>query len=244
MVREIITLNIGGAGVRLGSTIWEQYNLEHGIDYEGNKLISTKDDQNFLQCFYEETSKGKFTPRNLMIDLESNMMNDLQTSKYAQLFHADDLLFLQDGSGGCFSRAYYTVGQDIIDDVNDRLRILFENSDNFQGFIINNAIGGGTGSGLTSLILEKISIDYRKKVKIGYHIYPFNNNYSNNYIETYNALLATHWLLDHTDVSGMFDNHKLQYLCKYKLLIDQLNYFDINILLQNYIINNLSNKIW
>ena len=37
MVREFITLNVGEAGIRLGSTIWQQCNLEHSIDNQEYK---------------------------------------------------------------------------------------------------------------------------------------------------------------------------------------------------------------
>jgi len=35
-----------------------------------------------------------------------------------------------------------------------------------------NAVGGGTGSGLGSLLLERLSVDYGKKSKLGYCCYP------------------------------------------------------------------------
>ena len=36
MVREIISIDVGGAGINSGSRIWEQYNLQHNIDNQGN----------------------------------------------------------------------------------------------------------------------------------------------------------------------------------------------------------------
>lgn len=35
-----------------------------------------------------------------------------------------------------------------------------------------NAVGGGTGSGLGSLLLERLSVDFGKKSKLGFTIYP------------------------------------------------------------------------
>ncbi len=35
-----------------------------------------------------------------------------------------------------------------------------------------NAVGGGTGSGLGSLLLERLSVDYGKKSKLGFTVYP------------------------------------------------------------------------
>lgn len=33
-------------------------------------------------------------------------------------------------------------------------------------------MGGGTGSGLGSLLLERLSVDYGKKSKLGFTVYP------------------------------------------------------------------------
>jgi tubulin alpha len=38
--------------------------------------------------------------------------------------------------------------------------------------MVFHSVGGGTGSGLGSLLLERLSVDYGKKSKLGYTIYP------------------------------------------------------------------------
>lgn len=41
-----------------------------------------------------------------------------------------------------------------------------------QGFLIFHSFGGGTGSGFTSLLMERLSVDYGKKSKLEFSIYP------------------------------------------------------------------------
>jgi tubulin alpha len=41
-----------------------------------------------------------------------------------------------------------------------------------QGFLIFHSFGGGTGSGFTSLLMERLSVDYGKKSKLEFAIYP------------------------------------------------------------------------
>ena len=41
-----------------------------------------------------------------------------------------------------------------------------------QGFLVFHSFGGGTGSGFGSLLLERLSVDYGKKSKLGFSIYP------------------------------------------------------------------------
>ena len=40
------------------------------------------------------------------------------------------------------------------------------------GFLIFHSFGGGTGSGFTSLLMERLSVDYGKKSKLEFSIYP------------------------------------------------------------------------
>ena len=39
-----------------------------------------------------------------------------------------------------------------------------------KGFMVFNACGGGTGSGLGCLLLERLSVDYGKKSKISFTV--------------------------------------------------------------------------
>ena len=54
----------------------------------------------------------------------------------------------------------------------DCVRKLADNCTGLQGFLVFNVVGGGTGSVLGSLLLERLSVDYGKKSKLGFTIYP------------------------------------------------------------------------
>eukprot|EP01084_Bolivina_argentea_P146142 255979_1 len=141
MPREVLTVSIGEGGVQLGQTIWEQYCLEHNIDNKGKKQTNNND-QTFLTHF-EETGTGEFVPRNLSVDLEPNVIDSIKNSKYSKIFHPEFLLSGKEDAANNFARGHYTVGKEMIGKVNDRLRKLVDNCDNVQGFMINNAVGGG-----------------------------------------------------------------------------------------------------
>ena len=80
----------------------------------------------------------------------------------------------------------------------DRIRKLADNCTGLQGFLVFHAVGGGTGSGLGSLLLERLSVDYGKKSKLGFTVYP-SPQVSTAVVEPYNSVLSTHSLLEHTD---------------------------------------------
>jgi tubulin alpha len=230
--REVLTVSIGQAGIQLGHNVWLQYCGEHGVTKEG-KNPKTEDDGTF-RCFFEETNGGQFVPRNLSVDLEPNVIDDVKNSEYAAIFNPDFLLAGKEDAANNFARGHYTVGKEIIDKVNDRLRKLVDNCDNVQGFVINHSVGGGTGSGLGALILERIAVDYRKKSKLGFELYP-SPTISTCVVEPYNALLATHWLLDHTEVSLLLDNEAIYELCQKNLSLKRPSYDNLNRLISKVI---------
>merc|ERR1712147_329282 len=118
-------------------------------------------------------------------------------------------------------------GKENIDATSELIRKLTDNSENVQGFIINHAVGGGTGSGLGGLVLERLSVDYRKKSKIGFEVYP-SPNLSPVIVEAYNGLLATHLLLDYTEVSLVLDNEALYEILQRDLKVKRPTYSNIN----------------
>lgn len=71
-----------------------------------------------------------------------------------------------------YARGHYTVGHDMIDAAMNSIRKLVGNCSGLQGFLIFHAFGGGTGSGFGSLLMEMLSVDYGKKTKLNFSIYP------------------------------------------------------------------------
>jgi len=229
MVREIISVAIGQGGIQLGNAIWAQYTTEHKINNRGtmepeDKAELTNDD---FKTFFEETAAAQFVPRNIYVDLEPTVMDDVRRGPCGGLFHPEYLVNAKEDAANNFARGHYTVGKEMMDIVSDRLRKLVDNSENVQGFMATHSVGGGTGSGMGMLILERLAVDYRKKSKIGFEIYP-SPNISTCIVEPYNGLLSTHWLLDHTDVSLVLDNEALYDICQKKLDIKRPSYTNLN----------------
>jgi len=109
----------------------------------------------------------------------------------------------------------------------DRIRKLTEVCTGLQGFLVFHSVGGGTGSGFGSLLLERLSIDYGKKAKLDFCIYP-SPKLSTAAVEPYNSVLSTHTLLEHTDVAFMLDNEAIYDICKKSLGIEKPTYNNLN----------------
>jgi len=227
-VREVITISIGQGGIQLGNAVWQQYCEEHEMNNDGTPQSDFDAESRQLLTFFEEILDGSdFVPRQISLDLEAAVLDDIRVGNTKDLFYAEDLINTKEDAANNFARGHYTVGKEMLTQANQAIRKKVENSQNLQGFIINHAVGGGTGSGLGVLVLERLAVDFRKKPKIGYEIYPCPK-ISTTIVEPYNALLTTHHLLDFTEVSMVLDNEAAYDICQNRLRVGRPSYQNIN----------------
>lgn len=93
--------------------------------------------------------------------------------------------------------------------------------------MVFNSFGGGTGSGFGALLLEQLSIEYRKKSKLQFAIYPAPQ-VSSSVVEPYNSVLTTHSTIEHADCSFLVDNEAVHDICKRNLDIPRPHYEHLN----------------
>nr|CAD2147268.1 unnamed protein product [Meloidogyne enterolobii] len=167
-MREVISIHVGQAGVQIGNACWELYCLEHGIQPDGRMPSEQSAQDDSFSTFFSETGNGRHVPRAVMVDLEPTVIDEIRTGTYKQLFHPEQLITGKEDAANNYARGHYTVGKEIIDPVLDRIRRIADNCQGLQGFLIFHSFGGGTGSGFTSLLMERLSVDYGKKSKLGF----------------------------------------------------------------------------
>eukprot|EP01015_Nassula_variabilis_P030858 TRINITY_DN6846_c0_g1_i7.p1 TRINITY_DN6846_c0_g1~~TRINITY_DN6846_c0_g1_i7.p1 ORF type:complete len:442 (-),score=34.17 TRINITY_DN6846_c0_g1_i7:62-1387(-) len=228
-MREIITIEVGQAGVQVGSACWELFCLQHGIQPDGklSSQSSQKEQVDSFYSFFSETKEKNYVPRSLMFDLEPTILDQVQTGPLSQLFNPETFVSGKEDASSNYARGRYRLGKDIVEICLDRLRKLADQCSQLQGFIVFSSVAGGTGSGLGSLLLERISEDYQKSVKLNFPIYPSPET-SSAIIEPYNYLLSTHKLLEHSNVSIVLDNEAVYEICKKKLEIQKPLYLNMN----------------
>ena len=149
MAREVVTVSWGQAGVQLG----DAYCAEHGLlaDDKSSNINTSYD--GLFRGFFEEINGGLLVPRNLSVELDPNVINDIRNDSLSNLLIGKE--------------RHNIVGKEIIDDVNDSMRKLLENCDNVPRCSLNHIVGGGTGSSLVALISQQMAAQYRKKSDLG-----------------------------------------------------------------------------
>jgi len=234
-MREVISIHIGQAGVQMGNACWELYCLEHGIHPDGTIPEEDPDiaDDSF-STFFSETGSGKHVPRAVFVDLEPTVVDEVRVGTYRQLFHPEQLITGKEDAANNYARGHYTIGKEQIEVTMDRIRRMADQSNGLQGFLVFHSFGGGTGSGFASLLLERLSVDYGKKSKLGFSIYPAPQ-VSTAIVEPYNAVLYTHTTLEHCDCVFLVDNQAIYDLSQNNLAVERPTYTNLNRLIAQII---------
>ncbi|XP_050360184.1 tubulin beta chain-like [Nymphalis io] len=227
-MREIVHLQVGQCGNQIGSKFWEIISDEHGIDTTGHYRGDSDLQLERIQVYYNEASDGtRFVPRAVLIDLEPGTMDAIRSSTYGQLFRPDNYVFGQSGAGNNWAKGHYTEGAELVDSVMDVVRKEAEPCDCLQGFQLTHSLGGGTGSGLGTLLLSKLREEYPDRIVNTFSVAP-SPKVSDTVVEPYNATLSVHQLVENTDETFCIDNEALYDICFRTLRLSSPTYGDLN----------------
>ena len=75
--------------------------------------------------------------------------------------------------------------------------------------------------------MERLSVDYGKKSKLEFSIYPAPQ-IATAVVEPYNSILTTHTTLEHSDCAFMVDNEAIYDICRRNLDIERPTYTNLN----------------
>lgn len=226
-MREILHVQVGQCGNQIGSKFWEVISEEHGIDPNG-KYIGQNDSQlERIEVYYTEATEQKYVPRAILLDLEPGTMDAIRAGPLGNLFRPDNYIHAASGAGNNWAKGHYAEGAELIETVLDAFRREAEACDCVQGFQICHSLGGGTGSGMGTLLVSKIREEYPDRMSNTFSIIP-SPKVSDTAVEPYNAVLSIHQLVENTDETFCFDNEALYDISTKILKLNKPNYGDLN----------------
>ena len=77
---------------------------------------------------------------------------------------------------------------------------------------MTHSLGGGTGSGMGTLLISKIREEYPDRIMNTFSVVP-SPKVSDTVVEPYNATLSVHQLVENTDETYCIDNEALYDIC-------------------------------
>ncbi|KAL7722849.1 Tubulin alpha chain [Entamoeba marina] len=220
-MREVITIHIGQAGCQIGDKCWELFCLEHGILPDGTTVSQEKLGRRSVlinggdtayNAFFQELSSGRHVPRSIFVDTEPTVIDEIKNGEY----------------NASSNYAKGRTGYDqLLNETMDVVRKSAENCSGLQGFFIYNSVGGGTGSGFTAALCEKLNDKYAKKTKLNTIIWP-SPKLTTGVVEPYNAVMNTHAMMKYVNCSFLMDNESTYNVCKRHLNIHSPSYLHLN----------------
>ncbi|XP_034494944.1 tubulin beta-3 chain [Ailuropoda melanoleuca] len=209
------------------AVFWEVISDEHGIDPSGNYVGDSDLQLERISVYYNEASSHKYVPRAILVDLEPGTMDSVRSGAFGHLFRPDNFIFGQSGAGNNWAKGHYTEGAELVDSVLDVVRKECENCDCLQGFQLTHSLGGGTGSGMGTLLISKVREEYPDRIMNTFSVVP-SPKVSDTVVEPYNATLSIHQLVENTDETYCIDNEALYDICFRTLKLATPTYGDLN----------------
>ena len=107
-----------------------------------------------------------------------------------------------------------------------QFRMMFDQNV-YLGFQLTHSLGGGTGSGMGTLLISRIREEYPDRIMTSFSVFP-SPKVSDTVVEPYNATLSVHQLVENTDETFCIDNEALYDICFRTLKLPSPSYGELN----------------
>jgi tubulin beta len=232
MVREQITIQVGQCGNQISNQFWDNIIQEHAINNKGVYYGENDYELERINVYFNEGLNNRYIPRTILIDLEPSTLDSIRNGINGELFQPSNFVFGNGGASNNFGIGFYTKGAELVDIVVDNIRKEAEKCDCLQGFQMSHSLGGGTGSGMGTLLISKIREEYPDRIISTFSVIP-SPKVSDTVVEPYNATLSLKQLIENADQCFTFDNEALYNICNQKLHIKTPSYGDLNYLISS-----------
>ena len=219
---QSIVIQVGQCGNQIGCRFWDLALREHAaINKKGNF-----DDA--LGTFFRNVDVRYDPPRDIpvengsspiaslkaravLIDMEEGVVNENLKGPLGDIFDTRQLITSVSGSGNNWAVGHYTYGARYRESIIETVRRAAEKCDCLQSFLIMHSIGGGTGSGLGSLVPELLKDEFPEVYRFVTAVFPSEDD--DVVTSPYNSVLALHQLIEYADCVLPVENQALIDIC-------------------------------
>jgi tubulin gamma len=203
--------------------------LEHGISPSGVLEDFATDGSDRKDVFFYQADDDHYIPRAVLLDLEPRVIHSIMQSPYAKLYNPENIYLSKDGGGAGNNWASgFSQGEKLQEEIFDIIDREADGSDSLEGFVLCHSIAGGTGSGMGSYIMERLSDHFPKKLVQTYSVFPNQDEISDVVVQPYNSLLTLRRLTSCADCVVVLDNTALNRIATDRLHIQNPSFTQIN----------------
>ena len=173
--------------MRMGAEVWSCLAAEYNLGLDG--WVQGQGDSQPSPFFFTQMRTGQYQAKAVFLDLKPDPVDSLCRFE----------LFAETGKvtgkeGGTFAtRSHYTVGKDLVEDALQSIAKAVDSCEKLAGFLVYCSLLGGTGSGFTKLLTERLRVLYPKAECVLIALFPSPT--SNETTEPYNFTLSIQMVL-------------------------------------------------
>ncbi|KAH7284794.1 hypothetical protein KP509_34G070700 [Ceratopteris richardii] len=145
--------------------------------------------------------------RAVLVDMEEGVVNQLLKGPLSNLFKSRQCITGISGSGNNWAHGHDVYGPQYGEAILEKIQSEAEKCESLQSFNILHSLGGGTGSGLGSYIMEALHDNYSGVLRISVPVFPSKDD--DVVTSPYNSMLAVKSLVDHADCVLPIENEAL-----------------------------------
>nr|CAD7257506.1 unnamed protein product [Timema shepardi] len=231
-----------------GFEFWKRLCEEHGISPDGILEDFAMDGTDRKDVFFYQADDEHYIPRAVLLDLEPRVIHSIMNSPYAKLYNPENIYLSKHGGGAGNNWASgHSQGERLQEEIFDIIDREADGSDSLEGFVLCHSIAGGTGSGMGSYLLERLTDRFPKKLIQTYSVFPNQDEIrkpvickvethvatmdcvcSDVVVQPYNSLLTLKRLTQSADCVVVLDNTALNRIATDRLHIQNPSFTQIN----------------
>ncbi|XP_013804455.2 tubulin epsilon chain isoform X4 [Apteryx mantelli] len=212
---QSVVVQVGQCGNQVGCRFWDLALREHAA--VNKKGIYDEALSSFFRNVDtrsggdgHDISKGKICSlkaRALLIDMEEGVVNEILQGPLRDVFDSKQLITDVSGSGNNWAVGHKLYGCQYRENIVEKLRKTAEHCDCLQCFFVIHSMGGGTGSGLGTFVLNLLEDEFPEVYRFVTSVYPSSED--DVIISPYNSVLAMKELNEHADCVLPIENESL-----------------------------------
>ncbi|XP_028903523.1 tubulin epsilon chain isoform X2 [Ornithorhynchus anatinus] len=139
--------------------------------------------------------------------MEEGVVNEILQGPLRDVFDSKQLITDVSGSGNNWAVGHKTFGRQYRERIVEKLRKTAEHCDCLQCFFVLHSMGGGTGSGLGTFVLNVLEEEFPEVYRLVTSVYPSGED--DVITSPYNSVLAMKELNEHADCVLPIENESL-----------------------------------
>ncbi|TPX30594.1 hypothetical protein SmJEL517_g05892 [Synchytrium microbalum] len=218
---QSIIVSVGQAGNQIGTRFWDKVLLEHAksntkgvYDDAMSSFFRNVDPRRGRQCIPIGDGNGQIVglrARAVLVDMEEGVISQTMKTPLGELFDEHQRITSNSGSGNNWAVGYAHYGPLYRETLLDSFRKEAEYCDSLQSFFMINSLGGGTGSGLGSYIMELLADEFPETYRFSTVICPSGDD--DVVTSPYNSILSLAKHIEHADCILPIENQALFDIC-------------------------------